>query len=71
MLLRCALPAAHFHRNATIPVTDLVHEKKLKAFSSKSAAFSSPFEDVVVMLKLCAVSLEENCCNAPRLHGFA
>jgi hypothetical protein len=25
MLLRCALPAAHFDRNATTPVTDLVH----------------------------------------------
>jgi hypothetical protein len=25
MLLRRALPAAHFDRNATTPVTDLVH----------------------------------------------
>jgi hypothetical protein len=25
MLLRRALPAAHFYRNATTPVTDLVH----------------------------------------------
>jgi hypothetical protein len=25
MLLRRALPATHFDRNATIPVTDLVH----------------------------------------------
>jgi hypothetical protein len=27
MLLRRALPAAHFDRNAAIPVTDLVHSE--------------------------------------------
>ena len=27
---RTALPAAHFDRNAAIPVTDLVHQNRLK-----------------------------------------
>jgi hypothetical protein len=31
MLLRRALPAAHFDRNATTPVTDLVHWPELTA----------------------------------------
>jgi hypothetical protein len=43
MLLRRALPAAHFDRNATTPVTDLVHEGVLLrqfrgSFASKIAA---------------------------------
>jgi len=40
MLLRRALPAAHFYRNATTPVTDLVHWQTPGALAR--GALSSP-----------------------------
>jgi len=37
MLLRRALPAAHFDRNATTPVTDLVHQYQAISAPPRSA----------------------------------
>jgi hypothetical protein len=44
MLLRRALPAAHFDRNATTPVTNLVHQ--CRATAANSAQFRASILEV-------------------------